>query len=44
MLNRVNIHFLHVHIFFLLGLTSVLQYGTIYSLTTHVDHIVLFTL
>jgi hypothetical protein len=41
-LNQVNIQLLLVHISSLLDLILIIQYGTIYWLTKHVDHIVLF--
>jgi hypothetical protein len=43
-LNQINIYFLPVHVFFLLDLTYVLKYETIYWLTIHVDYIVSFAL
>jgi hypothetical protein len=41
-LNHVSIQLLFVHMLFLLDLTDILQYGTIYWLTMHVDPIVPF--
>jgi hypothetical protein len=41
-LNQVNIQLLLVHMSFLLDLILILQYGTIYWLTKHVDHIIPF--
>jgi hypothetical protein len=41
-LNEVNILFLLVQVFFLLGLIYILQYGTNCWLTIYIDHIVLF--
>jgi hypothetical protein len=41
-LNQVNILFLIVHVFFLLGLTYTIQYGTIHWLTSYIDYIVPF--
>jgi hypothetical protein len=40
MLNQDNNHYLLVHVFFIHGLTQILQYGTIYLMATRVDHIV----
>jgi hypothetical protein len=41
-LNQVNIQLLLIDMSSLLDLILTLQYGTIYWLTKHVDHIVLF--
>jgi hypothetical protein len=42
-LNQVNIQYLLVHVFFMLSLSKALQYGMIYLLATHVDHLVPLT-
>jgi hypothetical protein len=38
-LNQGNIHYPLVHVFFMLGLAKFLQYGTIFLLSSHIDHI-----